>query len=87
MGLVELVLTYRPHGTGDELPAVPVAVTKDPWLLRAAGERVLEAARAEARFWEAIDPGVAVLKRAEAGRLSRVIAFLLPAEAGGDDAS
>jgi hypothetical protein len=45
MALVEVVLTYRPHGTGDDLPSLPLGRSDDPHVLRVVRERLIEAAR------------------------------------------
>jgi hypothetical protein len=80
MALVEAVLTYRPHAIGGEHP-MPIGATADSRILRLLRDQLLAASRDEAAFWRSIEPGVAVLKMAEAERLGRVLAVLLPDDA------
>jgi hypothetical protein len=77
VGDIEAVLTYRPVGIGAE-HSIPVGATTDPAVLRVLRDQLIAAAAAEAARWRTIDPGVAAMKTAEAERLIRVLAFLLP---------
>lgn len=78
MALIEAVLTYRTVGTSNEGSVVPLGRTADPVVLRAVRDRVLAEAWAEAEVWRRIDPGVFVLRAAEAERLARVLDAILP---------
>ncbi len=81
MTLVEAVLTYRPHGMGGGGPAaVPIGKTSDPGVLRTLRDRLLAQATEEAEVWRGVDPGVAAMQIAEAQRLAKILAFLLPEE-------
>jgi len=79
VALIEAVLTYRAHGIASE-HAVPIGATDDRKVLRALRDRLIADAENEAQTWRTIDPGVFALKAAEAERLGRVLAFLLPDE-------
>jgi hypothetical protein len=79
MARVEAVLTYRPDGLGSDVPTA-IGATSDPSVLRLARDRVLQAAHKDAQMWLGVDSGVAALKVAEAERLTRVLAVLLPDE-------
>jgi len=79
MAQVEAVLVYRPTATGQDHP-VPIGATDDPGVLRAIRDRLLEAAFEDVRLWHTIDGGVATMKSAEAERLARVLAVLVPDE-------
>ena len=75
MPLIEAVLMYRPQAGGE---GVPLGRTGDARALRVLRVCLLKAARSEADFWTAVDPGVAALRQAEAERLTRVLDTLLP---------
>lgn len=77
MALIKAVLTYEPAGIGSDQP-VPLGATADPRILRAVGNRLLDAASAEAETWRDIDAGLYAIKMAEAERLGRILAILLP---------
>jgi hypothetical protein len=80
MALVEAVLTYRPQGVGEEIPAFPLGKTAHVTVLRALRDQLLQEAIAETRLWEGVDPGVAAIRAAEVERLASILAALLPDE-------
>lgn len=79
MPLVEAVLMYQPQGFGADV-RIPIAKTRDPGALRAVRERILSEMEEVSGSWGAVDPGVAAMEEAEADRVRRLLALLLPDE-------
>lgn len=50
MAVLEAVLSYRPVGLGEDMPAIHLGKTCDPSLLRTLRDRLLEEAVAEVRW-------------------------------------
>lgn len=70
--MLEVQLLYRTCGTADG-GSVPVARVDDPAVIRGVVRHVLDAAEREVQTWEAIDTGVAAIRRADANRLIALV--------------
>ena len=77
MAKVEALLMYQPGGLGLESGSIAIGKTSAPQVLRVLRDRLVEEAAREVEFWREVDPGLAGMKQAEAGRLSSVLEFLL----------
>ncbi len=77
MPRVAVVLLYKPPGGEGEFR---IATTTALEAVRVVGEAVLAEAREAVTLWEDVDPCVAQVQRAEADRLERILAILIPGE-------
>jgi hypothetical protein len=73
--MLEAQLVYRSLGGPGP---VSIGTTVDSHVLVLLRDRLLEDAWAEAHRWAHGDPGIFALRMAEAERLGRVLAILLP---------
>jgi hypothetical protein len=80
--IIEVALTYRPHGYGDEFMSNPIVIgkTDDSRVLRFVRDTILEESRREAERWRDIDPGVFAMFATKRARLVQLFNVLLPDE-------
>lgn len=75
MGFVEIAILYHPsEGRGP----LDIARTRDPRAVFAAKKAVLRETEARAAELTEVEPGLAAIEEAEACKLRRILALLVP---------
>jgi len=82
MSHLEAVLAYTRETVGRESGSIRIGQTSDPGILRALRDRLIDQAEGETRMWQGVDPVLGEMAAAEAERLGRLLALLLPEETG-----
>jgi len=62
-------------------PALTIGRTRAPVILRAVGDQLLLEEAEEAAMWQGIDPVIGAVRAAEAEKVARLIALVMPADA------
>lgn len=80
MSEVTVVLQFSPSVLADGAGTVVLGKTDAPAALRVVRDHILAAAVADAMQWRTLDPVLGELRTAEAERLAKVLAYVLPDE-------
>lgn len=80
MTVIEAVLIYSPKGIGEKGGQIIIGRTEDPEILGLLRDCIISEAMEEVRMWQSIDPGIAIMCKADVQRLISIISSLLPEE-------
>ena len=81
MADVEAVLVFTPSTLEPGGPTVTIGRTHAPEALRAVRDTLLAEAASETALWQDVDPVLGAMRAAEAEKVTKLLALLLPDEA------
>lgn len=81
MAEVEVVLSFTPSTLEPGGPTLTLGRTHAPETLRAVRDQLLAEAAGEAAMWQDVDPLLGAIRVAEAEKLAKLLALVLPDEA------
>ena len=81
MAEVEVVLMFTPNTLEPGGPTVTLGRTHAPEALRAVRDTLLAEAATEVAMWQDVDPVFGAMRAAEAEKVAKLMALVLPDEA------
>lgn len=80
MAEVTVVLTYTPSALEPGGPTITIGRTHAPVVIRVVREQLLAEAAAEASLWQDVDPVLGAARLAEAQKVAKLLALVVPEE-------